>query len=454
MPWMSLDIPRNRIRNASRKEGTMTVKFRAGNRRLVTAVGAIALLSVRLRAQAQPPAPGPASVTLEQAIDMARTHNHALLAAHSTILQNQAQEITANLRPNPVLLGDAQFLPFFQPSSFTADYLANNAQFDVGLSYLFERGGKRQHRLQAARDQTAVTSAQVADNERTLTFNVASQFIAAVLAQSQFDFAQENLTSFQQTVAISQARFDSGAMSESDLLKIKVQLLQFQMDVSSARLARLQALATLRQLLGYESVSENYRVDGTLAHQSVALNEQEARALAVQNRPDLRAAQLAVAAAQSQHTLAQANAKRDVTAQASYTHVAATNTGSLFANFELPIFDRNQGEVARTQYAIAQSQELSLEQSSVVMTDVANAYEALRTDDQVVQLYESGYRKQAQDSRDISQYAYQRGAATLLDFLDAQRSYRAVELAYRQALAAYMVALEQLRQAVGTRSLP
>jgi cobalt-zinc-cadmium efflux system outer membrane protein len=299
-----------------------------------------------------------------------------------------------------------------------------------------------------------VTSAQVADNERTLTFNVASQFIAAVLAQSQFDFAQENLTSFQQTIAISQARFDSGAMSESDLLKIKIQQLQFQMDVSSARLARLQALATLRQLLGYESVPENYQVAGTLAHQSVALNEQEARALAVQNRPDLRAAQLAVAAAQSQHTLAQANAKRDVTAQASYTHVAATNTGSLFANFELPIFDRNQGEVARTQYAIAQSQELSLEQSSVVMTDVANAYEALRTDDQVVQLYESGYRKQAQDSRDISQYAYQRGAATLLDFLDAQRSYRAVELAYRQALAAYMVALEQLRQAVGTRSLP
>ncbi len=88
------------------------------------------------------------------------------------------------------------------------------------------------------------------------------------------------------------------------------------------------------------------------------------------------------------------------------------------------------------------------------MTDVANAYEGLRTSDGVVQLYESGYLKQAQDSRDISQYAYQRGAATLLDFLDAERSYRATELAYRQALAAYMVALEQLRQSVGTRSLP
>jgi outer membrane protein, heavy metal efflux system len=432
----------------------MTVKFGAGSRRLVTAVAAIAFLSVRIRAQAQAPAPAPTSVTLEQAIDLARTHNHALLAAHTTILQNQAQEITANLRPNPVLLGDAQFLPIFQPNDFTADYLANNAQFDVGVSYLFERGSKRQHRLQAARDQTAVTTAQVADNERTLTFNVSSQFIAALLAQSQFDFAQEDLTSFQQTVAISQARFDSGAMSESDLLKIKLQQLQFQMDVSSARLARLQALATLRQLLGYESVPGNYQVAGSLGHQSVALNIDEARALAVRNRPDLRAAQLAVTAAQSQHTLAEANAKRDVTAQASYTHVATTNTASLFANIELPIFDRNQGEVARTQYMINQSQELSSEQSSVVMTDVANAYEAVRSADQVVRLYESGYRQQAQESRDISQYAYQRGGATLLDFLDAQRSYRAVELGYRQALAAYMVALEQLRQAVGTRSLP
>jgi cobalt-zinc-cadmium efflux system outer membrane protein len=453
MAWMPIDIPRNRTGTRG-KEGTMTVKFRAGSRRLMTAVAGIAFLPVLVRAQAQPQAPAPTSVTLDQAIDMARTHNHALLAAHTTILQNQAQEITANLRPNPVLLGDAQFLPLFQPSDFTADYLANNAQFDVGVSYLFERGNKRQHRLQAARDQTAVTTAQVRDNERTLTFNVASQFIAALLAQSQFDFAEQDLTSFQQTVAISQSRFDAGAMSESDLLKIKLQQLQFQMDVSSTRLARLQALATLRQLLGYESVPENYRVDGMLAHQSVSLNEQEARALAVQNRPDLRAARLAITAAESQHTLAQANAKRDVTAQASYTHVAATNTASLFANIELPIFDRNQGEVARTQYVIAQSQELSSEQSSVVMTDVANAYEAVHSADQVVQLYESGYRQQAQESRDISQYAYQRGGATLLDFLDAQRSYRAVELGYRQALSAYMIALEQLRQAVGTRSLP
>ena len=384
---------------------------------------------------------------------MARTHNHALLAARTTILQNQAQETTANLRPNPVLLGDSQFLPLFWPPNFSTDYLENNAQFDIGVSYLFERGGKRQHRLQAARDQTAVTTAQVADNERTLTFNVASQFTAALLAQSQLEFAEQDLTSFQQTVDISQRRFDSGAMSEGDLLKIKLQLLQFQMDVSSARLARVQALATLRQLLGYESVPANYEVDGALARQTVTLSEAQLAALAVQNRPDLRAAQLGVTAAQSQHALARANAKRDVTAQASYSHVASQNSVSFFANIEIPVFDRNQGEVARTQFAVSQSQELSNEQSSVVQTDVANAYESVRTNDQVVQLYESGYRMQAQQSRDISQYAFQRGAASLLDYLDAERSYRSTELAYRQALAGYMVALEQLRQAVGTRSL-
>ncbi len=415
--------------------------------------GVLVAVSARGSAQGPPGQPASVRITLDQAIDMARTHNHALLAARTTILQSQAQETTANLRPNPVLLGDSQFLPLFLPSNLSSDYLENNAQFDVGVSYLFERGGKRQHRLQAARDQTAVTTAQVADTERTLTFNVASQFTAALLAQSQFEFAQQDLMSFQQTVDISQRRFDTGAMSEGDLLKIKLQLLQFQMDVSSARLARLQALATLRQLLGYESVPANYEVDGALARQAVTMSEEQLVALAMQNRPDLRAAQLGVTAAQSQHTLAQANAKRDVTAQASYSHVAAENSVSLFANIEIPVFNRNQGEVARTQFAVTQSRELSNEQSSVVQTDVANAYESVRTNDQVVQLYESGYRMQAQQSRDISQYAFQRGAASLLDYLDAERSYRSTELAYRQALAAYMVALEQLRQAVGTRSL-
>ena len=126
----------------------------------------------------------------------------------------------------------------------------------------------------------------------------------------------------------------------------------------------------------------------------------------------------------------------------------------MFVNFELPIFNRNQGEIARTNYALTQAQEQKLSASDTVMGDVANAYEALKSNDEVVQLYMSDYLKETQESRDISEYAYKRGAASLLDYLDAERSYRTTQLAYRQALAAYMTALEQLKEAVGTRTLP
>src|SRR6201995_271153 len=206
--------------------------------------------------------PGAVTITLDDAIQMALRHNHNLLAARTTIQQSEAEETTANLRPNPVLLGDAQFLPVFQPGQFSSDYIDNIAQFDLGLSYLFERGKKRQHRLQAARDQTAVTRSQVADNERSLTFSVASQFINVELAESMLELANEDLKSFQNTVDISQARYNAGDISEDDLLKIKLQMLQFQTDVSAARLARVQGLSDLRQLLGYESIAADYDVSG------------------------------------------------------------------------------------------------------------------------------------------------------------------------------------------------
>jgi cobalt-zinc-cadmium efflux system outer membrane protein len=168
----------------------------------------------------------------------------------------------------------------------------------------------------------------------------------------------------------------------------------------------------------------------------------------------LLAAQQSVIAARSQELLAEAIGKRDVGASFNYSHVAATNTGAFFFNIQLPIFDRNQGEIARTRYAITQSQEQASEASQQVMTDVVDAYESLRSNDQIVQLYRSGYVDAAQKSRDISEYAYKKGAASLLDFLDAERTYRSNQLAYRQALASYMTALEQMRQAVGTRNLP
>src|SRR6266852_3185150 len=406
-------------------------------------------------ATATPPSRAPAArITIEEAIRMAIQHTHALQAARTTILQNQALETTANLRPNPVLSWDAQFLPIFQPSKFTGDYLDNQAQFDMGLGYTFEIGKKRQHRLQAAKDVTAATRFTVADNERQLVFNVSEQFVAALLAQSTIDFTQQDLDSFHKPVDISETRYKAGDMSEGDLLKIKLQMLQFQNDVFAAKLAKVQALASLRQFLGYESAPDNYDVEGELEYQAVHAGVDDLKALALRTRPDLQAAQRNVTAARSAELLAEANRKRDLGVTFNYSHVAATNTGAFFFNLQLPIFDRNQGEVARTRYVITQSQELASETAQQVLTDVLDAYQALRTSEQIVQLYQGGYVDQAKKSRDISEYAYKRGAASLLDYLDSERTYRANQLAYRQALATYMTTLEQMRQAVGTSTLP
>ncbi len=420
------------------------------------------LLAPAFTAAQQSPAPAPQTsppagatrVSLDDAIRLALQRNHALQALRSTIQQSLAEEITANLRPNPTLGVDAQFLPIFQPDKLNADYLDQSAQFDAGIGYLFERGKKRQHRLQAAKDQTAVVRSLVSDNERQLVFNVSQQFVDVLLAESMLEFAQQDLDSFQKTVDISKERFRAGDMSEGDFLKIKLQLLQFQSDVSAAKLAKLQSLAALRQLLGFETVPDDYDVQGTLDYQPVHADLKDLKNVAAVNRPDLRAAQQAVIAAESQLALQKANGKMDITGTFDYSHTAGASSGSFFYNMPLPIFNRNQGEIARAQFGITQAHEQSSETAQQVLTDVVTAFANLQTNDQIIQLYQGGYVDQARQSRDISEYAYRKGAASLLDYLDAERTYRANQLAYRQALASYMLALEQMRQAVGTRNLP
>ncbi len=395
---------------------------------------------------------GPATVTLDQAIQMAVQHNHNMLALVTTVQQAEAEETTANLRPNPSLFADWEYLPL-NHSSQNTEYLHDSTEGDLGLSYLLERGKKRQHRLQAAKDVTAQTRSQVADAERGLTFNVASLFVNAQLAESALELAEKDLKSFQQTVDLSELRYNKGAISEDDYLKIKLQLLQFETDEQQAELAKLQALSDLRQLLGYESVPPDYDVAGPFDYQPLKGNLEDFQLKALQNRPDLRAAQQGVAAAKSQYELQRAIGKQDVTVQGNYSHVNGINAASFYGSIPLPIFNRNQGEIARSRSAITQAQEQEKATNGQALTDVRDAYEGLRVSDKVVQLYQSGYLDVAQKDRDIAEYAYQRGAVSLLDFLDAERNYRATQLAYRQAIASHLLALEQLRQAVGTRAL-
>jgi len=398
-------------------------------------------------------AQAPTRISLDQAIDLAIAHNHALKATQTQIQQSQAQEITAALRPNPNLTADALFIPI-EPQNFNSNIIANVSEFDASVSYLFERGGKRHRRIEAARDVTSQTRYQVSDAERALIFNTAQQFITAQLAESNLDLANQDLASFQQTVDIANAQYKAGAVSEADLLKITVQLLQFQTDVSAAKVAKVQALASLREFLGYDAVPANYDVEGELTYQPLLLSRDDLLLKALKNRPDLLASRQGVRAAESQYALAKANGQVDVTGALTYTHVSGQNSLGATVSLPLPIFDRNQGEIARTRYAMGAAQETAYAASDTVLTDVNSAYAAFSGNQEVVNLYTGGYLKQAKDSRDISEYAYHRGAASLLDFLDAERSYRTTQLAYRQALASYLIAVEQLKEAVGSRTLP
>jgi cobalt-zinc-cadmium efflux system outer membrane protein len=420
----------------------------------LVASGIALVLPVAPRALAQTAVPAPVYITLDRAIELALQHNHVLLAARTTIQQNQAQETTANLRPNPNFFADWDYLPVFSPTAQNSSYLQGSTEADAGLSYLIERGEKRQHRLEAAKDATAVAMSQVADNERTLTFQVAAQFINVQLAESTLELAQDNLKSYQNTLDIAEIRYRSGAISQDDYLKVKLQLLQFQSDFAQAQVAKLQALSDLRGSLGFEAVPANYDVVGPFEYQPLNLTLEDLQMKALQNRPDLRAAQQGVTSAQGQYELQRAIGKQDVTVQANYTHVNGINGASFYASIPVPIFNRNQGEIARTRFAITQSQESEKAAGERVMSDVYDAYWNLRTYDQIVQLYRSGYLTEAQADRDIAEYAYQRGAASLIDFLDAERSYRTTQRVYRQALASYLLALEQLRAAIGTRSGP
>jgi cobalt-zinc-cadmium efflux system outer membrane protein len=175
---------------------------------------------------------------------------------------------------------------------------------------------------------------------------------------------------------------------------------------------------------------------------------------ALEARADLQAARSNVNLAQNTLTLERSNRARDVTGELDYTHVGPSNTMGVTASMDLPIHDRNQGNIARSEVLVRQATESELAAKYLALTEVANAYAGWQTAQKVVSLYESGYLDQAKQSLDISRYVYQRGAGSLLDLLDAERTYRETQLGYRQALSDYMNSVAQLNLAVGKQVIP
>ncbi len=421
-------------------------------------LAALALLLTPLPASGQPLPPnaprGLVLITREQAIDLALQRNQSLRAQRLAIDQSRANEVTAGLKPNLTFSSSNQDFPVFAPSQLTLSNAANSQTFTQSVSYLFERGGKRDRRVQVARDTSEVTSRTVDDAERQLRFQVGQAFINVLLAKSNLQLAEDDLKGFSQVVDLNQRRLAKGDLAEGDYLKIALQKLQFEQDVSAARVALVQGKAALRQLLGYDSVAEDFDVAGELRHRPVTVTIETLQREATAARPDLLASRAGTKLAGSTLDLARSNRARDITWEAEYDRNGPINGIGFGLSIEIPIHDRNQGEIARSQAAVRQAQETESASLVAVLTDVVNAYAALQTNEQVLALYESGYLEQARQSREISRYAYDKGAASLLDLLDAERTYRATQLAYRQALAAHMTSVEQINFVVGKQVIP
>jgi len=399
-------------------------------------------------ALAQPVTPA-ARVSMADAVRLALEHNHSLRAQRLNVDISKADEITAALKPNPVFTSTNENFPFAPAPLFSFDNLVNNLNFIEALSYTFERGGKREKRTLVAQDTTSVAARTALDSERQLIFQTRQSFINVLFANSALELARENLKSFSSVVDLNRERMRAGDLAESDFLKISLQQLQFEQDESSAEVALVQAKAALRQSVGFEGIVEDFEVDGDLAFTKYVVTLDDLKRDALATRPDLLAAQGGVKLATDTNALALANRARDLTGEVEYDRAGDLNAFGFGFSIELPFHDRNQGNIAHSKVAIIQANEVEAQARSTVLTDVVNAYAAFQTSEKVLGLFQSGYLDQAKQSLDVTTYVYQRGSGTLLDLLDAERTYRTTQLAYRQALAAYMTNVQQINLVVG-----
>ncbi len=405
---------------------------------MVRIVGALLCLALALTA---PPAGAEERVTrltLEDALVLAERENAALRAKQFEHQSVKANEITAGLRPNP-----------------TASYLAEqfgaatDPQYTVVVGQPIETGGKRKRRVESARAATRVSGWELADVRRQLRFQVQSAFKDVLVGQATLALAEQNLKNLDEIERIQRVRAAKGDISELELLRIQVQRFAFERDAADARQAIRTAKIALRAAVGRDRVGADYEIAGDLAFRNLqpALDELYHAALA--NRPDLRAAEASREKARADVNLARANAWWDVTPQIEYQRIGNDNTIGFGLSIPLRVFDRNQGEIARTQAEVRRTDALREQARIHALADVDTAFSALQTERTKVVALRDTYLPKAKQARDTVEYAYRRGGVSLLDFLDAQRTYRETAVEHLRALGNYWGAVYQLEAAVG-----
>ncbi|MBV9770891.1 MAG: TolC family protein [Bryobacterales bacterium] len=404
---------------------------------------------------AQPRNLDPQSFTWQELRDRFQMSNPTLRAAQISIDEARAQEITAYLRPNPDFTASVdQINPFStqpSPNGGGNEYAPFAYAFPAAsASYLHERRHKRELRRQSAQQETEITVSQYADQERNLLFNLRNAFVQTLEQKAILALTRENLAYYNHLLQVSNDRLKAGDIAKVDYQRLELQRVQYETDVETATVNLRTAKIQLLTLLNDRTPVEDFDVSGTFDFSNEIRGREELRRLAMDARPDLKAAIEAVSKAQTDHRLAVANGSTDPTFGVDFARNPPIPAYfGINVSIPLRIFDRNQGEKLRTQQDIARNERLRDATTAQVFSDVDSAYATIASNLSLLRPYKEVYLKEAVEVRDTVSFAYTRGGASLLDFLQAQQDYRTTELNYLNLVGSYLTAAAQLNLAVG-----
>ncbi len=393
--------------------------------------------------------------TWQQVKDKFEAANPTLQALRIGIDESKANEVTAYLRPNPDFSVGIDQLNFFStqpsPSGNGSSYNPFAYAFpSASLSYLHERGHKRELRLESAKKGTAIAESQQSDMERTLLFNLRTAFVQILQAKAILQNAVENLAYWDKELAIDKARLDAGDIAKIDQQRLMLQRAQFESDYENALVNLRTAKIQLLTLLDDRTPIERFDVTGNYDFTDRIPGQDQLRTIALDHRPDLKAAIQSVDKAITDHKLAVANGSTDPTFEVDGARNPPIPVYLGFSvDIPLRIFDRNQGEKARTELDIRKNERQRAAAEAQVYSDVDSAYATVIGTINLLKTYKSTYLDLAASVRDTVAFAYNRGGATLLDYLDAEKNYRDVRLAYLQLVGSFLTAGSQLNMAVG-----
>ena len=380
-----------------------------------------------------------AVLTLEDAVQRAGQHNPTLRAKEREHASTRANEITAGLRPNPT-------------ASYTAEQLGSagvSPQHTVALSQTIETGGKRRRRIESARAATRVSEFELADVRRQVIAQVKKAFTDVLTAEAAVRLASENLQGLDEVERLNRLRVEKGEIAELELLRIQTQRFAFERDLADARQAVQVAKIALSTALGPGAVAREFDVAGDLPFRDLALDPQDLLQQSLERRADVRAAEAGSAKARADINLARANAWWDVAPQLQYQRIGPDNTFGVGLSIPLRVFDRNQGEIERTRAEVERADHLRDAAINQVRAEVETALASVLSEREKVRRLGDQYLPRAERVRATVEFAYRRGGLSVLDLLDAQRTYRETALEHVRALGNYWNAVYQLEAAVG-----